>query len=241
MIYCFDLDGTLCTSVEDSDYTKAQPLVDAIQKVNEIYNSGNRVVIFTGRGSSSGKDWTEFTRNQINSWGILYHELITNRKPTYDIVIDDKAINAVDWRKINCGSRGVVAGAFDLIHPGYCRLFKFCKQHCDHLTVLLHDDPSIERNKLKPVHTIEERKEILYCIKYIDDVLVYNTENDLCNLLKKGKYDYRFLGSDYQNKTFTGFDIDTRVIYTQRDHDYSTTALKMKIKESLCMKQNYAK
>lgn len=233
MIYCFDLDGTLCTSVLDSDYTKAEPLVAAICKVNDLFDAGNQIVIFTGRGSSSGKDWTDFTRNQIDGWGLKYHKLITNKKPTYDILIDDKAINAADWRKYNCGTRGVIAGAFDLIHPGYCRLFKFCKEHCDHLTVLLHDDPSIERNKLKPVHTVDERIEILFSIKYIDGIEVYKTERDLYDKLKNGNFNFRFLGSDYKNKSFTGIDLNIPVIFENRTHDYSTTKLKIKIKESI--------
>ena len=233
MIYCFDLDGTLCTSVTDSDYTKALPLVSAICKVNDLFDAGNEILIFTGRGSTSGRDWTDFTRRQIDGWGLKYHKLITNKKPTYDVIVDDKAINAADWRKINCGTRGVVAGAFDLIHPGYCRLFKFCKEHCDHLTVLLHDDPSIERNKLKPVHTVDERKEILFSIKYIDDIEVYKTENELYGILQNKHFNFRFLGSDYKDKLITGIDLNIPIIYTDRSHNYSTTKLKMQIKESL--------
>lgn len=232
-IICFDLDGTLCTLVEDSDYSKANPLPKAIQKVNELYNSGIKIIIFTGRGSSSGKDWTEFTKQQIDGWGLKYHELITNRKPTYDIVIDDKAISAEDWRRVNCGIRGVLAGAFDLIHPGYCRMFKQAKEYCDHLTVLLHEDPSLENKKIKPIHTIHERIEILESIKWIDDIIVYRTEEDLKNLICNGKYNKRFLGEDYKDKYYTGKTCDIKVIFINRDHGYSTTKLKNKIKESL--------
>lgn len=228
-ILCFDLDGTLCTSVEGSDYSKAEPLIKAINKVNELYDSGIKIIIFTGRGSSSGKDWTEFTKKQIDSWGLKYHELITNKKPTYDYIIDDKAINAVDWRLQNCGTRGVLAGAFDLIHPGYIKMFKFAKQNCDHLTVLLHEDPSIERNKLKPIHTLEERKEILTSIKYINEINIYKTEKDLYSLLTNNNYDVRFLGEDYINKSYTGKDLSLRTVFIPRNHDYSTTKLKQKI------------
>lgn len=227
-ILCFDLDGTLCTSVDDSDYTKAEPLSHAIKKVNDLYNN-TTIVIFTGRGSSTGKDWTDFTKKQIDDWGLKYHELITNRKPTYDLIIDDKAINAADWRKINCGTNGVVAGAFDLIHPGYCKMFRFCKLHCDHLTVLLHEDPSLEREKLKPIHSTEERIEILSSIKYIDDIKLYRTEDDLYECLNTNKYNIRFLGNDYINNPYTGQDINMKVLYVNRDHLYSTTKLKEKI------------
>ena len=226
MIYCFDLDGTLCTSITTGDYLDAEPLWKAINKVNELYDKGHRIVIFTGRGSSSGIDWTEKTKNQIYSWGIKHHELITNKKPTYDVVIDDKAINALEWRNKNCGIRGVLAGAFDLIHPGYCRMFASCKQKCDHLTVLLHEDPSIERNKKTPVHSLEERKEILLSMKNIDDVICYKTEKDLENLLQSTLYDVRFLGDDYRTKAYTGMNIPIKIEFIDRSHGYSTTKLK---------------
>jgi len=232
-ILCFDLDGTLCTSVEGSDYTKAEPLQKAIDKVNDLYEQGIKIVIFTGRGSSSGKDWTEFTKRQIDGWGLKYHELITNRKPTYDKVIDDKAINAMDWRRTNCGVRGVLAGAFDLIHPGYCRMFEWAKRYCDHLTILLHEDPSLEREKIKPVHTLDERIEILNSIKWIDDIIPYQTEEDLKNLLCNGKYDKRFLGEDYKDIYYTGKECDLSIIWINRDHGYSTTKLKKEIFESI--------
>jgi len=226
MIYCFDLDGTLCTSVNTGDYMDAKPLFKAIDYVNDLYNQGHKIIIFTGRGSSSGIDWTEKTTAQVYSWGIKHHELILNRKPTYDVVIDDKAINALEWRKTNCGIKGVLAGAFDLIHPGYCRMFAECKQKCDHLTVLLHEDPSIERAKKKPVHTVEERKEILLSMKNVDDVITYKTELGLENLLCSKVFDVRFLGDDYINSSYTGKNLPIKVEFISRSHGYSTTKLK---------------
>lgn len=232
MIYCFDLDETLCTKAINGDYSTAEPINEAIQKVNTLWLMGNKILIFTGRGSSSGKDWTELTTKQLKDWNVQYHELIMNRKPTYDVIIDDKAINAVEWRNTFCKTRGVVAGAFDIIHPGYCKLFKFCKDNCTHLTVLLHDDPSIERNKMKPVHTLDERIEILKSIRYVDNVIVYRDEADLSLKLKLGSYDVRFLGDDYRDKSFTADYLPIQIIYTDRSHGYSTTDLKKKIAES---------
>lgn len=232
MIYCFDLDETLCTKAINGDYATAKPIKKAVEKVNTLFNMGNKILIFTGRGSSSGKDWTELTTRQLKEWNVKYNELIMNRKPTYDVIIDDKAINAVDWRNTFCKTRGVVAGAFDLIHPGYCKLFKFCKEHCTHLTVLLHDDPSLERKKMKPVHTLNERIEILQSIKYIDKIIIYSDENDLAAKIKQGEYDVRFLGDDYKNKKFTADYLPTKIVYVDRAHGYSTTDLKKKITES---------
>jgi glycerol-3-phosphate cytidylyltransferase len=111
-------------------------------------------------------------------------------------------------------------------------MFEFCKQNCDHLTVHLHDDPSTERPKMKPVHTVEERIEILKSIKYVDAVTVYSTENELALLLANGKYDVRFLGDDYREKNYTGKELNIPIVFVPRQHTYSTTALKKAISES---------
>lgn len=235
MIYCFDIDGTLCHIVSDGNYANAVPMMKAVDEVNRLHDSGHKIVLFTARGASTGIDWRDITEKQLVSWGIKYHELITSGKPTCDVFVDDKAINALEWRKTSCGVRGTLAGAFDLIHPGYCRMFQFCKENCDHLTVHLHDDPSVERPKLKPVHTVQERIEILKSLKYVDDVVVYSTENELASLLQYGNYDVRFLGEDYTGKSYTGKEIDLRVVFVPRQHTYSTTSLKKKISDSyLC-------
>lgn len=232
MIYCFDLDETLCTKALNGDYATANPIQEAIAQVNRLHLLGNKILIFTGRGSSSGKDWVTLTENQLKAWGVKHDELIMNRKPTYDVIIDDKAINAVEWRNTFCKTRGVVAGAFDLIHPGYCKLFKFCKDNCTHLTVFLHDNPSMERNKMKPIHSLEERIEILKSIRYIDEVIPYKDETDLSIKLEQFSFDVRFLGDDYKDKQFTADYLPIKIIYTNRSHGYSTTDLKKKIAES---------
>ena len=80
---------------------------------------------------------------------------------------------------------GIVAGNFDVVHPGYVRLFKDAKTACDHLVIALQTDSSIERpEKLRPILSVEERTEILMSIRYIDEVLVYTTEEQLFNLIK---------------------------------------------------------
>jgi len=99
MIYCFDIDGTICSSVEKSDYPSATPYEDVILKINELYDEGNKIILMTARGSVSKKDWTEETVKQLSQWKVKYHELIMNQKPHADVFIDDKAINAMEWRK----------------------------------------------------------------------------------------------------------------------------------------------
>jgi len=80
---------------------------------------------------------------------------------------------------------GIIAGNFDVIHPGYIKMFEECKSYCENFLILLHTDPSIERpEKLKPILSVEERMEMLYAIKYIDYIHIYTYENELVQLLK---------------------------------------------------------
>jgi glycerol-3-phosphate cytidylyltransferase len=128
---------------------------------------------------------------------------------------------------------GVIAGNFDVIHPGYIKMFKECKENCDYFVVLLHSDPTIERpEKLKPILSVEERREILFALD-IDTVISYDTENELYWMLKDGNYDVRFLGDDYVGKSFTGDDLDIPIHYLNRDHGWSTTKYKQLIADSL--------
>lgn len=130
--------------------------------------------------------------------------------------------------------KGVIAGNFDVIHPGYIEMFEEMKKHCEVLIVLLHTDPSIERpNKLKPVTTVEERKKMLLSFEAVDDVFCYTYEEQLLDLLKGGEFDIRFLGDDYRNKPFTGDNLKTPIFYLNRDHGWSTTKFKTLISDSL--------
>ena len=125
---------------------------------------------------------------------------------------------------------GIIAGNFDVIHPGYVKLFKECKDNCDSFIVLLHTDPSIERpNKLKPILSTEERVEMLKCFRQIDHVRTYNTEADLYELIKEVNPDIRFLGEDYKDKDYTGKDLNIPIHWIGRDHGWSTTGFKLQI------------
>jgi glycerol-3-phosphate cytidylyltransferase len=129
---------------------------------------------------------------------------------------------------------GTIAGNFDIIHPGYVKLFKECKANCNKFIVLLHSDPSIERpEKLKPILSEEERIEILECFKQIDSVYVYKTEEELYQLIQHVNTDIRFLGEDYKNKDYTGKDLNIPVHWINRDHGWSTTKFKKKIASSI--------
>lgn len=234
MIYCFDLDGTICTSVKHSQYEEALPDYSVINEINRLYDEGNTIKIMTARGCVSGIDHTQITKRQLNMWGVKYHELIMNIKPHADWFIDDKGINVLEWKNRIPKVNGIVAGAFDIIHPGYIKLFEECKRYCTHLTIALHEDPSIARpNKLKPVQTVEERKEILRAIKYIDDIVLYQEEDTFLSYLESGNYNIRFLGDDYNNGSYTGKNIDIDIVFINRNHNYSTTKLKNKIYETI--------
>ncbi len=241
MKYCFDLDGTICdTPLRPSDlkpgYLEATPFPFMVEQVNRLYDEGNHIIIMTARGRDSGIDWTEWTTKQLDMWGVKYHELEPMfHKPTADIFIDDKGMNVEEWKKTVPPKKGIIAGAFDVIHPGYIRMFKDAKEHCNHLTVALHQDPSVaRRNKLKPVQTVEERKEILLALRDIDDVVVYQEEETFLSYLKD--YDIRFLGTDYMNGSYTGKDITIDIVWLDREgHDYSTTKMKRLIFDSIAV------
>jgi glycerol-3-phosphate cytidylyltransferase len=129
---------------------------------------------------------------------------------------------------------GIIAGNFDVIHPGYIKMFKECKSYCKQLIILLHIDPSIERpEKLKPILTKQERTEILTSIKFINGIAYYTYEKELVDLIYRLNPDIRFLGDDYRGKTYTGFELDVPVHYLNRDHGWSTTKFKKLIANTL--------
>lgn len=96
-IYVFDIDGTICSNT-NGDYESAVPYEDVIQKINQLYDSGNTIKMMTARGSTTGIDWTSATQKQLNEWGVKYHQLIMNSKPHADVFVDDKAINVASFR-----------------------------------------------------------------------------------------------------------------------------------------------
>ena len=129
---------------------------------------------------------------------------------------------------------GMIAGNFDVIHPGYIYLFNQCKKHCDKLLVFLHEDPSIERTtKLKPILSIEERTLILSSLIQVDEIISYKTEAELLIFIKNHKIDIRFLGDDYKNREFTGMELNIPIHYLDRSHGWSTTKYKQLLAKSL--------
>jgi glycerol-3-phosphate cytidylyltransferase len=129
---------------------------------------------------------------------------------------------------------GFLAGNFDVIHPGYILMFQDCKEVCDHLIVGLHIDPSIERpEKMSPILSVEERTSILLELRSVDEVVTYNTEAELVQLLEELKPDVRVLGTDYKDRSFTGDHLNIPIHYHERNHEWSTTRFKKEIAKSI--------
>lgn len=134
------------------------------------------------------------------------------------------------------GLRGFTASAFDLLHPGHIAMLQQCKEHCEHLIVGLHTNPSIDRptEKNRPLQSVYERYKQLQGCKYVDEIIPYDTEQDLINILSIEKIDVRFVGEEYKLKRLTGHDICDRryirIIYNTRIHNYSSSELRNRIK-----------
>jgi glycerol-3-phosphate cytidylyltransferase len=128
---------------------------------------------------------------------------------------------------------GFTAGAFDLCHAGHMLMFEEAKTVCDYLIVGLHSDPTIDRpdTKNKPIMSVEERKIILNAVRWIDEVVVYDTESDLLNILTENKLgiDVRILGVEYKEKQYTGRGLPLEVYYNTRGHNFSTTELRNRV------------
>ena len=129
--------------------------------------------------------------------------------------------------------RGFTAGAMDLLHAGHISMLEEAKSQCDYLIVGLHIDPTIDRpTKNRPVQTSYERFIQLKGCKFVDEIIPYDTEEDLINLLQVVKPDIRFIGEDYKGKPFTGSDLPIKLVYTTRRHNFSSSALRKRIKNA---------
>lgn len=133
---------------------------------------------------------------------------------------------------------GFTCGAFDLLHPGHLYLLKTASEQCDKLVVGLHTDPSIERpEKNRPAQTTFERYLQLASLSYVNDIVPYDTENDLINLLSISNIHKRFIGSDYEGVDITGKYIceqrNIKIVFIPRLHSWSSLGLRRRICEDL--------
>ena len=126
---------------------------------------------------------------------------------------------------------GIVASCFDLFHAGHVLMLMEAKDNCDRLVVALQSDPTIDRpEKNKPVQALSERYIQLEACKFVDQIVPYDTEADLYNLLAGFDWDVRFLGMDYiERDDFTGKMLNIPIHYCSRKHDYSSSGLRDRI------------
>lgn len=131
---------------------------------------------------------------------------------------------------------GIVFSTFDLLHAGHIAMLRDAKTQCDYLICGLQTDPTIDRKeKNSPIQTVVERQVQLQAVKYVDEVIVYQTEKDLEDILEMFAIDVRILGEEYRDKDFTGKDIckkrGIQLYFNKRDHRFSSSMLRKLVAE----------
>lgn len=133
---------------------------------------------------------------------------------------------------------GITFSAWDLLHAGHIAMLSEAKNHCDYLIAGLQTDPTIDRpdTKNKPIQSIVERQIQLAACRYVDEVVVYSTEQDLVDLLLILPVDVRILGVEYANTEFTGkSECELRsieLVFNSRDHSFSSSSLRKRVYDS---------
>jgi len=132
---------------------------------------------------------------------------------------------------------GITFSTFDLLHAGHVAMLAEAKNHCDYLIAGLQTDPTIDRDsKNKPVQSIVERQIQLACNRFVDEIVVYQTEKDLEDILLSMPIDVRILGVEYADKDFTGKDICNKrgieIVYNGRDHSFSSSNLRKRVADA---------
>ena len=132
---------------------------------------------------------------------------------------------------------GFTASQFDMLHAGHIAMLSEARNHCDYLIAGLQNNASWDRpEKNAPIQSIVERQIQLAATRYVDEIVVYNTEKDLEDILLTLPLDVRILGVEYRDKEFTGRDIcvsrDIELIYNKRDHSFSSSSLRKRVAEA---------
>lgn len=133
---------------------------------------------------------------------------------------------------------GITFSTFDLLHAGHIGMLREAKTYCDYLIVGLQSDPTIDRpdTKNKPIQTMVERYAQLNALKFVDEIVPYQTEEDVIDILELFQIDVRFLGDEYRDKDFTGKDVcrkrDIDLHFNKRDHRFSSSGLRQRVCEN---------
>ena len=127
--------------------------------------------------------------------------------------------------------KGITFGAFDLFHAGHVLMLEEAKSVCDHLIVCIQSDPSLDREeKNKPVQSIIEREIQVSGCRHVDEVIIYDSEVDLLNIIDQVDWDVRILGEEYKDKDFTGRDQTLeRCYFNKRPHTFSSSELRERV------------
>jgi glycerol-3-phosphate cytidylyltransferase len=127
--------------------------------------------------------------------------------------------------------KGITFGAFDLFHAGHILMLEEARTVCDHLIVAIQTDPSLDREtKNSPVQSIEEREIQVSACRYVDEVIIYDREADLLEILNTLDWDVRILGDEYKDKKFTGRDKYLEKCYfNKRPHSFSSSELRERV------------
>ena len=132
------------------------------------------------------------------------------------------------------GRIGITCGAMDLLHAGHIAMLAEAKSNCDYLVVALQTDPSLDRKgKNSPVQSVFERILQVSAVRYVDDVVVYQTESELEDIFLTLPIDVRIIGDDYREKDFTGkqicLDRGIDIVYNSRAHSFSSSGLRKRV------------
>lgn len=163
-----------------------------------------------------------------------------------DLVIagDAMIFNKIKKLKEEGVTIGIVFSSFDMLHAGHVAMLAEAKNHCDYLIAALQTDPTIDRptTKNKPVQTIVERQIQLAAVRYVDEIVVYQTEKDLEDILLTLPLDVRILGVEYKGTEFTGKEIceqrGIELVYNGRDHSFSSSSLRKRVVNAELKKGN---
>jgi glycerol-3-phosphate cytidylyltransferase len=137
---------------------------------------------------------------------------------------------------------GITFSTFDMLHAGHVAMLSEAKNHCDHLICGLQTDPTIDRpeTKNKPVQSVVERQIQLAACRYVDEIVVYQTEQDLLDLLLILPVDVRILGVEYESKDFTGREECSwrgiELVFNGRDHSFSSSSLRKRVAQAETIK-----
>ena len=232
MRYAFDIDNTL-VKTNGSDYENSVPIQHRIDRVNYLFDEGHSIYLFTARGMASGRDLYEFTANQVREFGIKHHQLIMG-KPDVDVFVDDKAISVNDWDQKDLFSKSPVIwtnGCYDIVHVGHICLFEKCQElaaSCNGKFVIgIDSDKRVKKMKgnSRPFNTENDRAKVLLNIKGVDSVWIYDSDEELENLVKTFSPEVMVLGDEYKNSLVIGASHAKSVMYFPKLSEYSTSKI----------------